>query len=79
MKRGSGELIKDFPLPHQVYYQDKLKRTVTRSPYVDIFISPVLQFRVSIPIVRNTYPNNDKQIAAGANVQYNLKFSNLAQ
>lgn len=61
------------------YYQDKIKRTVVWTPYLDILISPILQFRIALPIVRNTLTGDEKVTAAGANIQYNFKLSNLAQ
>jgi hypothetical protein len=69
----------DRAFKYEPFYQDNIKRTVAWTPYLDVLITPALQFRLAIPIVRNTLVTNDKQIAAGANIQYNLKLSNLVQ
>lgn len=69
----------DGAMKYQAFYPDNIKNTITWTPFVDILISPALQFRIGLPINRFEYLSGEKITAAGANIQYNFKLSNLAQ
>jgi hypothetical protein len=60
------------------YYQDKTKKIVTWMPYADLLFTPALQFRIGLPITRMHLVTGEKQSFVGANIQYNIKISNLA-
>ena len=69
----------DGSVKYELYYQDKIKKTIVWTPFIDILVSPLLQFRIALPFTSNTLTGNEKLKAAGANIQYNFKLSNLAQ
>lgn len=62
-----------------IYYIDGIKSTKTISPFIDIIISSALQFRISVPIIRNEYVDAGSKTVLGANLQYNFKLSNLGK
>ncbi|MBA3285483.1 MAG: hypothetical protein H0U27_10560, partial [Nitrosopumilus sp.] len=57
--------------------EDGMKRSRVLTIFTDILISPTAQFRIGLPIQKNTLVNGDKMSYLGATVQYALKFSNL--
>ena len=61
------------------YYQNGAQQVVVWTPYVDILISPAIQFRIAIPLTKTTYAANAKTFSTGANVQYNFNLSNLSK
>jgi hypothetical protein len=73
---GSWELKKTNE-EKLILIEDGIKRLRVLTFYADILISPTAQFRISLPVQKNTLVNGEKMSFLGATVQYSLKFSNL--
>lgn len=54
-----------------------IKRSRVMTIFADILISPTAQFRISLPIQKNTLVSGKEMSYLGATVQYSLKFSSL--
>lgn len=57
--------------------EDGIKRSRVLTIFTDILLSPIAQFRISLPIQKNTLVSGEKMSFLGATVQYSLKFSSL--
>ncbi len=73
---GSWEL-KATPENNFILIEESIKRSRVLTLFVDILISPIAQFRIGLPIQKNTLISGEKMSLIGANVQYALKFSSL--
>lgn len=59
------------------YIEEGLKAKRVFTPFLDIMISPAAQFRIGLPIQKNTKVDGVKEALLGTNIQYALQFSNL--
>jgi hypothetical protein len=62
-----------------IYIEEGVKKKTAFTPNIDFCITPALQFRIAVPIVRTEKVDGAKGISAGGMLQYTFKLSNLTQ
>ncbi len=77
LKAGFAWEVKNTNEKRYSLIEGGIKRSRSFSPFIDILISPVTQFRISIPFQKNSLVDGSKLKYLGTTVQYSLKFSNL--
>lgn len=61
------------------FSEDDARQKMVYTPYIDVYVSPASQFRLTLPISQFMRPNKETGIVTGIGVQYAFKIINLGE